>query len=341
MPIQTSKRTIAATLLTFFILFCLTERGGIAGSIDWSTIAADETTATDNPLEVESSNSEASQKKAGNGFVRALGSPFRALSRLFGGGKKSNQQAKRISDKEAAKFQSTSVIRVKDGSSVPPTPSTTTSLSEGAASTTEFDTHLQKGRDLLLTGDVNGAISELAIASSIDSKSGEANKLLGIAYESKGLRDRALQSFEAALRSDANNVEHLNNFGYLLYKNGDLERATKYLKRASQISPNDPRIWNNLGLAQCERHKFDDAYKSFARAVGEFEGHVNLATQLQARGYAKEAIKHFEKAQELRPNSVDVLTRLVSLYESTGKPTDAEAARRSLVALKTFADASK
>jgi len=62
---------------------------------------------------------------------------------------------------------------------------------------------------------------------------------------------------------------------------------------------------------------------------------------LQQRGYAQDAIKHLERAQALKPNSVDVLNKLVALYEMTGRHTDAESTRRSLVALKTFADANK
>ena len=31
------------------------------------------------------------KKKRGNGFVRAIGAPFRALGRLFGGGRKKNE----------------------------------------------------------------------------------------------------------------------------------------------------------------------------------------------------------------------------------------------------------
>jgi Flp pilus assembly protein TadD len=167
------------------------------------------------------------------------------------------------------------------------------------------------------------------------------NNLLGIAYEGKGLRERALQSFEVAVHSEENNAEHLNNLGFLLFKSGDYERASKYLKKAAKLSPKDARIWNNLALTQCQRGKFDDAFDSFVKAVGEFDGHVNLAAQLQSRGYAKDAIQHLEKAQAIRPNAVAVLTKLVALYEMTGRPTDAENTRRSIVALKTFADANK
>jgi Flp pilus assembly protein TadD len=192
-----------------------------------------------------------------------------------------------------------------------------------------------------MAGDLNGAIAELSISASSDSKSGEARNLLGVAYENKGLRQRALDSFKAAVKLDKDNAQYLNNYGFLLYKNGNLEEATKQLKHATKQSPNDARIWNNLGLAQCQRGKFDDAYESFVKAAGEYAGRVNIAAQLFQRGYAKDAIKHLEAAQALQPNSPDVLNKLVSLYEMTGRHTDAETARRSLVALKTFADANK
>lgn len=289
--------------------------------------------------EVESADGATVEKKKGNSFARALTAPFRAIGKLFGGGKKDDNKITRISDKEAKKFESARMTRVKDAAVV--IPAETDKKKAVALPQSEFESHLQKGRSLLVRGDVNGAITELIIASSIQPNSGELNKLLGIAYESKGLRERALKAFEAALKSDEKNAEHLNNLGFLLYKNGEYERATKYLKRAAKVSPKDARIWNNLAMAQCQRGKFDEAYESFVKAVGEYDGHLNIAAQLQNRGYAKDAIKHLEQAQSLKPNSVDALTKLASLYEMTGRRTDAENARRTIVALKTFADANK
>ena len=221
------------------------------------------------------------------------------------------------------------------------TPKEASSDGKRTATNSDYAVHLARGRELLNAGDVSGAIGELTIAASIDPKSAETKNLLGVAYETKGLRRLALESFKAAVESDKDNAEYLNNYGFLLFKNSDYDEATKYLKRAAKLSPNDARIWNNLGLVQCQRRKFDDAFKSFARAVGEFNGHVNLAAQLSAMGYAKEAIKHLELAQKMQPNSADVLAKLVSLYEMTGRLSDAETARRSIVALRTFADAKK
>ena len=330
-----------ASVLISVLLVALLTHGPIvtASDFDWAAIPVEETVQPVDANGNETVTGEQVQKKKGNVFVRAISAPFRALGRLFGGGKKNDLALRRISNKEAAKFEAAKITRVKDASIVEPAPSTNQPTDVGSNS--DFDRHLQTGRDLLMRGDANSAISELTIASILNAKSGEVHKLLGIAFESKGMRDRALKEFETALKTDEDNPEHLNNLGFLNFKNGDYERATKYLKRAAKAAPQDARIWNNLALAQCRRGKFDDAFASFVRAVGQYDAHINMAAQLQNQANAQLAIKHLEQAQNLRPNSVDALTKLVALYELTGRPTDAENARRSLVALKTSAAANK
>src|ERR1051325_4791071 len=335
------NKTLASSVLAVIVLIVLVQQRSVttAGPFDWSTqptIVKGVSTVDD--ADVPANSTDTTQKKSGNGFTRVLGAPFRAISRLFSGGdkKKEQQQAQRVSTKDAAKVESNKINRVKDA----PTPDAP-SAPNSAVSQSRADTHLQRGQELLMSGDLNGAIAELSISASSDSKSGEARNLLGVAYENKGLRQRALDSFKAAVKLDKDNAQYLNNYGFLLYKNGNLEEATKQLKHAAKNSPNDARIWNNLGLAQCQRGKFDDAYESFVKAAGEYAGRVNIAAQLLQRGYAKDAITHLEAAHALQPNSPDVLNKLVSLYEMTGRHTDAKTARRSLVALKTFAEANK
>ncbi len=335
------KRTLASSFLGFALLLGAVQQhhssGVIAGGFDGPALAVDDSVSSTDAADVpETQTDQTPQKKGGNGFVRALGAPFRAIGRIFGGGgKKDNQQqAQRVGTLDAKKFESTKVFRINDART-PVAPATS------AVSQPAVDTHLQRGRELLMGGNLDGAIAELSVAASSDSKSAEARNLLGVAYANKGLRQRALESFKAAVHMDQNNVQYLNNYGFLLYKNGDLNEATKQLKRAVKHSPRNAQVWNNLGLVQCQRGKFDEAYESFAQAAGEYTGHVNIAAQLLARGYAQDAIKHLEKAQAIHPNSTDVLSRLVSLYEMTGRHTDAETTRRSLVALKSFAEANK
>lgn len=309
--------------------------GVVMTAEELAALSATET--PDNDATVEKS------KQEGNGFLRALKAPFKAIGRIFGGGKKKDDQNRlqRISKDDAKRFESIPAPVVSDAKVVSKDAPSDTSPTTVAITPSNYSVHLNKGRDLLNEGDVNGAIAELSTALALQPKSAEVMNTLAIAYEVKGLRQRALESFKDAVEADKNNADYLNNYGFLLFKNNDFEDATKYLKRAVKLSPNDPRIWNNLGLAQARRQKFDDAFRSFTRAAGEFNGHLNVAAQLSAQGYAKDAIKHLEKAQALQPESLEVLAKLVNLYEMTGRATDAEAARRSIVALRTFADAKK
>ena len=329
------KRTLASSFLGFALLLGAVQHrsGVIAGAFDWSALPVEESVSSTEVDTTETQMADAPKKKSGTGFMRALGAPFRAISKLFGGGGKKNeqQQARRMSAQDAKKFESIKVSRIKDARTEEP----------AAPTAGPANNHLQRGQELLMTGDLNGAIGELSNAASSDSQSAEARNLLGVAYENKGLRQRALEFFKAAVHIDKDNAQYLNNYGFLLYKNGNMEEAIKQLKRAAKYSPDDARIWNNLALAQCQRGKFDDAYESFVRANGEYAGRMNIATQLLRWGYAKDAIKHLEKAQAIHPNSTEILTELAGLYEMTGRHSDAENTRRSLVALKTFAEASK
>ncbi|HXQ69380.1 MAG TPA: tetratricopeptide repeat protein [Pyrinomonadaceae bacterium] len=298
--------------------------------------------SADAPGDAETASAEKS-KQEGNGFLRALKAPFKAFGRIFGGGKKNEQnKLQRISESDAKRFESVPARVVTDTRTISKeATSDVNHTTVAAAAASEYSIHLNLGREKLDAGDLNNAIAELSLALSLQPKSAEVMNLLGVAYEAKGLRKRALESFKAAVEADKDSSDYLNNYGFLLFRNNDFEEATKYLKRAAKLSPNDARIWNNLGLVQCQRGKFDDAFKSFARAANDFNAHLNVAAQLSAHGQAKDAIKHLEKAKELQPESVDVLAKLVSLYEMTGRVSDAEATRRSIVQLKTFADAKK
>lgn len=340
-----AKSTFASSLMAVILMFALVpyHRIATAESFDWAALAAAEAAAQEAENEIENEldqdTAQAPEKKKGNSFARALGAPFRAFGRLFGGGKskKTEQQsARKISEKEAATFESAKISRVKDARVEAPE-----SAAAVAVTNAPSDVHLQKGRALLSAGKVNEAIAELTAAKSADPKSAEIQNLLGVAYGSKGMNDSAFKAFEAAIKADKNNAQYLNNYGYLLLQTSNFESAVKHLKRAAKLSPSDARIWNNLAIAQCQRGKFEDAYQSFVQAVGEFDARVNMAAQLLRQGLGRESIKHLEVAHALRPDSIEVLTRLTGLYNMTGRVSDAETARRSLLILQTSAAATQ
>jgi len=339
---------LSSGLITILLVALIPTRSIVtAGAFDWASfIAVEETTSTTNSGDTTRPEDTQTTKKKG-GFMHALGAPFRALGRLFGGGDKNKNQVRRITDKDLKKFETNKVARIQDSTIEVPAPvpapvaGKATPVSAQTPTLTPADLYLQKGRDQLQSGNVDQAILELTNAITLNPNLAEADNLLGIAYESKGFRESAIRSLKTAVTLDRDNAQYLNNLGFILTKTNDTEVAIKYLKRASKLAPNDARIWNNLGLAQAKREKFDDAFESFTKAVGEFNAHLNIASLLTAHGYGKDAIKHLEKAYAMNPQSIEALDKLASLYATTGRLTDAENARRSLVALRTFADAKQ
>jgi tetratricopeptide (TPR) repeat protein len=125
----------------------------------------------------------------------------------------------------------------------------------------------------------------------------------------------------------------LNNLGFSLYQNGNYRAAVDRLKRAARLAPTDQRILNNLALAQCRLGKYEDAYRNFARAGGELTGRLNTAALLERLGRDEEAIRYYESARRLEPNSSITLRRLVDLYRRVGRTNESDDARRALTAL--------
>ncbi|HET6973718.1 MAG TPA: tetratricopeptide repeat protein [Pyrinomonadaceae bacterium] len=284
------------------------------------------------------------QSKGDNTFVRVLKAPFKAIGRLFGTGKKDDDKPQRLSRKDVKKFETIGAAKVVDARTTgfeTPVASTTEKVDPAAAALAPAQANLERGRALLNSGNATDAIAVLSTAVSTDPTLHEAHNLLGVAYEMKGLRDRAFESFEKALKADNDNGEYLNNLGFLYFKNGDNDKAAKYLKRAVKVAPQAQRYWNNLGLVQAQRAKFDEAYDCFVRAVGEYQGHINVANRSQTMGYDKIAIKHLEQARVLRPATAEILLRLAVLYKRTGNEELAAEANAALVAAKSQANATK
>lgn len=342
------KRLTVALVIMLALMIALDSQHRIVLSnvlSDSEVMVLSETTEGE-PQEVET------QKKDGNRFVKVVTFPFKAVGRLFGAGKKDENKLERLSKKDVKKFESATMTRVTDARTVlTADPAATTTDAANIESLNALDPderkkiqareHLQRGRELFNAKDINGAINSLSTAASLDRELWEAHNLLGIAYEIKGLRSKALASLAAALNGKNDQPEHLNDFGYILMNNGEYSRAVKYLKRAVKARPSDQRFLNNLGMALVQVGKFDEAYKYFEKAMGEFDGRMNMATRLVRLGHDKEAIQHLEKCRVLQPNNQDVLYPLTVLYTRNGRPEDAEDANKALLSSRATAAASQ
>jgi Tfp pilus assembly protein PilF len=308
------KRRIIAVLIALVLT--------IAATAMWSASTIQREGDPD-AIVLEDSGAEAGNveqpKKKGNKVVKVLAAPFKMFGRLFGGGDDTNK-VHRMTEKDAARFETVGITRIEDANNKPVKRET----SEGSAKE-----HLEAGREYLLEGNYNEAISELSTAASLDPTLTEAHNLLGVAYDKKGFNDRARESFERAVKMDED-ADTLNNLGFSLYQNGNYRAAVDRLKRAAKLAPQDERILNNLGLAYCRLGKIDEAYKAFSRAMGPLTGNLNTAKMLERFGREDDAIRYYEAARAIDPVNSFALRRLADLYQRVGRATDSEAARAAL-----------
>jgi Flp pilus assembly protein TadD len=312
-----NKRTLIAILIAFVLT--------ITASAMWSATTTERDGDPDVNV-IEDSGSDAGtvkeQKKGGNKVVKVLTAPFRAFGRLFGHG--DDHKLRRMSEKDADKFASVGMERVEDVNNPSPAKiSATASAKE----------HLETGRTYLLEGQLNAAITELSTAASLDPKLTEAHNLLGVAYDKKGLAEQARDSYERAVKVEPEDAETLNNLGFSLYQNGNYRAAVDRLKRAVKLEPTNERILNNLGLALCRLGKFQEAFRHFARAAGPLTGNLNTARMLERFGREEDAIRYYEDARRVDPNSSFALRRLADLYNRLGKHEQAEAAKNALAGI--------
>ena len=309
-----NKRRILAVLIAFVLT--------VAATAMWSASTIQREGDPD-AIVLEDSGADAGNaeqpKKKGNKVVKVLAAPFKMFGRLFGGGDDTNK-VHRMTEKDAERFESAGVTRIEDANNKPVKHDSTLSSAKE---------HLEAGREYLLQGNYNDAISEFSMATSLDPKLTEAHNLLGVAYDKKGFNDRARDSFERAVKMEED-ADTLNNLGFSLYQNGNYRAAVDRLKRAAKLAPQDERILNNLGLAYCRLGKIDEAYKAFSRAMGPLTGNLNTAKMLERFGREDDAIRYYEAARQIDPMNSFALRRLADLYQRVGRATDSEAARAAL-----------
>lgn len=293
-------------LLAIFIAFVI----AVAASAMWSATTTERDGDADaNTIEDSGSSAgNTADGKKGNKVARIITAPFKALGRLFR--HHDDNKPQRMTAKDAERFESVGVERVDD--------SRTPEVKREVLANTAQE-HLTNGRTYLINGQLNEAISELSTAASIDHKLTEAHNLLGVAYDRKGLADRARDSYQQAIKVEPEDAQSLNNLGFSLYQSGNYRGAVDRLKRANKLAPTDERILNNLGLALCRLGRFDEAYKTFARASGAYTGNLNTARMLERFGRDNDAIKYYEAARRIEPNSTLALKRLPDLYKRVGK----------------------
>ena len=162
------------------------------------------------------------------------------------------------------------------------------------------------------------AIAAFQKAIKLDPKYANAYNDLGIVlYEQKKL-DAAVAAFQKAIEIDPKLAIAYNGLGNALSDQKKLEEAVAAFQKAIELDPKDAYAYNNLGNALYDQKKLEEAISNYKKALSLPEdtlvspttahtlanNNLGVALQELILRLRREAIEHFDKAEELDPNYI-------------------------------------
>jgi len=135
----------------------------------------------------------------------------------------------------------------------------------------------------------------------------------GKAHEQAGRLEAALKAYQTVLEYNAGLSRHYllignfyDRFGTLNQKLGRYAEALKHYGKALKLDPENPAIYNNIGITYIRQKNNLEALNWFQKAIhvqpDYTMGHVNIGNSHLLQGNAEKALKAFEYALTLQPD---------------------------------------
>lgn len=128
-----------------------------------------------------------------------------------------------------------------------------------------------------------------------------------------GNKDEFATLMNQALELDPTNAALYFNLGVITGEQGDFEKAKEYYTKCIELDPDYVDAYINLGSAYLEKDKA--LVEEMNKNLNDFDKYD--AVKAKQVDLYKTVIPFYEKALELRPDDIDTIRTLMSLYENT------------------------
>lgn len=139
--------------------------------------------------------------------------------------------------------------------------------------------------------------------------------IMGLCYDRRGLKDKALQCFRQAATLDQNNITYATNYGSQLFECGNIEEAVSRLREAVNMNPDSylPYYWlghtyrkqGDEAAAKKELMRAQQILKVVCSREPDDEYYLDCLRDVElALGQYDEADKSKKKLQDLRNSKI-------------------------------------
>ncbi|MBD1217925.1 MAG: tetratricopeptide repeat protein [Aphanizomenon flos-aquae Clear-A1] len=174
------------------------------------------------------------------------------------------------------------------------------------------------GNTLYYQKKLEEAVAAYQKAIELDPKLAIAYNGLGNALSDQKKLDGAVAAYQKAIEFDPKYATAYYNLGNTLYYQKKLDGAVTAYQKAIELDPNYAIAYNNLGNALYDQKKLDAAISNYKKALSLPEdtlvspttahtlanNNLGVALQELILRLRREAIEHFDKAEELDPNYI-------------------------------------
>jgi len=205
----------------------------------------------------------------------------------------------------------------------------------------QADRHVNIGSAYLQAAQYNPALKELLDEEKLVPDDPKIHYLLGIAYQGKGLREKAADEFRKALELKPDYSEASNYLGMVYFDMGQFEKAIAAFQAAlSNVLYDTPSVaLYNMGKAYQKLGNVEMALAKYAEATQRDPNSSlvplidrDIALILYARGDYARAIEHLKRAVDRVPAFVEAHYWLGESYLKVRDSARAAAAFRGVVA---------
>ncbi len=139
-----------------------------------------------------------------------------------------------------------------------------------------------------------------------DIKTWQSQNGLGIVHDMKGNHKQAQEHFKKAIlyHPHVNHPRHallLNNFGYSLYKDKQLDAAKYYFVKALKINPKFKKSIFNYALISAREKNYPEAVSTFSKAISASDANNNTGYIAMMNNDFEQADYYFNQAIKLSP----------------------------------------